>query len=308
MKLRHAWLFVVIVAIAACGGAAEEPAADTAAPAAEAAPADEPDDAAILDDLTEYFVTHYNLHHADMVAELYAEDAVFLSADGSVQEGRAAIQAAMEQGMAGDPTLALDVAERIITDDAAVSHGVWDLRTTPEGATEELSMSGHFMTVHGKTDGEWKTMAVITNYDAEPPADAPRGESPAEAPEELTDSPLAELTEFYATHYNMGHGDVVASRFTEDAVGGFANEMPIQGRDSIAARLNTAMAEGNPQLTIHEVAAQDMGDGWVLGGGWFELAAETGDSDGSYMLLARPDADGNMQIHWLVSNLQPVTQ
>lgn len=309
MKLRYMWLFAVAVAVVACGGAVEEPAAEDTAPATEAAPAEEPmDDATALDEMTEYFVTHYNMHHADMVAELYAEDAVFLSADGSVQEGRAAIHAAMEQAMAGQPTLTLDVADRIIMGDNAVSRGMWSVETTPEGATAPMTIDGHYMTVQSKIDGDWQTVAVITNYDEEPPADLPRGESPAEEPEELADSPLAELADYYATHYNMGHGDMVASRYTEDAVAALANTPLLQGREAIAAHLNTAMAERNPQLTIHEVAAEDLGDGWILGGGWYEVTSDTGDGNGAFMLLTRTDAEGNRQIHWSVSNLQPVMQ
>ena len=235
MKLRHACILLMVIFLAACGGPAEEPAAETPtpAPAAEAPM----DDRAALDEMTEYFVTHYNMHHADMVAALYAEDAVFLAADG-----------------------------------------------------------------------EWQTGAVITNYDEPPPPDLPRGEAPAEAPPELTDSPLSELTEYYATHFNMGHGDMVASRYAEDAVAAFANMPMASGRAAIAEQLNARVADGNPQLTIHEVEAMDIGDGWFVGGGWYESSSASGDTSGAYILLARAGDDGNMQIHWVVTNGNPVTQ
>jgi uncharacterized protein (TIGR02246 family) len=300
---------LAVIVLAACGGAAEETPAESTAPATPATPAEAPmDDAAALDEMTEYFVTHYNMHHADMVAELYAEDAIFLGADGSVQDGRAAIQTAMVTAMAGSPTLSIDVADRVITDGDAVSYGAWAVETTPEGAPAPMAIDGHFMTVHRKEGGEWRTAAVLTNYDEEPPAEMPRAEDTGEAPPDLTDSALAELAGYYATHFNMGHGDMVASRYAEDAVASFANLPLASGRAAIAEQLNARTAEGDPQITIHEVEAMDIGDGWTLGAGWYEISAATGNSDGAYMMLTRAGDDGNMQIHWAVSNGNPVAQ
>ncbi len=308
MKLRNLWILLLVVALSACGGAAEEPAAE--APAEPAAEAEAPmDDAAALDELTEYYQTHYNMGHADMVADVYADDGVLLAADGGIHEGKAAIQASLEAAMAGNPTLALEVADRKIMGESAVSHGTWSVETTPEGAPGPLALDGHFMTVARKIDGDWKTTAVITNYHAVPPEGTPVGEMPAEAPPELTDSPLSELADYYATHFNMGHGDMVASRYAGDAMAAIANQPVSIGRDAIAASLNARIEEGGgPQLAIHEVAAEDLGDGWVIGGGWYELAGDAGNSQGAFMMLCRSGADGNMEIHWVVSNGQPVTE
>jgi uncharacterized protein (TIGR02246 family) len=307
MKLRNLWIFFILVAVAACGGAAEEPAAET--PAAAEPAAAPVDDGAALDEMTAYYATHYNMGHADMVAELFNEDAVFLAADGSVQDGKAAILASMETAMASSPTLSLDVSDRVISGSTAVSHGVWSLEMTPEGAPGPLALEGHFMTLATKESGEWKTNLVITNYHADPPEGTPVGEPPAEAPPELTDSPLSELATYYATHYSMGHGDMVASRYAENAVAAVANRPVAQGRAAIAADMNARIAEaGDSQLTIHEVMAQDMGDGWFVGAGWYEMATDAGDSSGAFVMLCRAGADGNMEIQWVVSNGQPVTE
>jgi ketosteroid isomerase-like protein len=164
------------------------------------------------------------------------------------------------------------------------------------------------MTVHHKVDDEWTTQAVISNYSATPPEGAPRAQPPAESPPDLTDSPMAELAAFYTRHFNMGHGDVVASRYAEDAVVTFADSPVVTGRAAVAEQLNQRIAAGEtPQITIHEVEAMDIGDGWVLGGGWYELSsAAVGNSQGSWMNLARAGDDGAMQIHWAVTNGHPV--
>ena len=236
MKLRTICLLFVIVAIVACGGAAEEPVADTAVPEPVA---DAPmDDAAALDARTEYFVTHYNMHHPDMVAELYAEGAVVLGADGSVRDGKAAVLEGLEAAMASTPTVSVDVADRVINGDWAVTHGTWGMEAMPEGAPAPLATEGHFFNVSQKIDGEWKTTWNITNYHAEPPEGTPfvEGMGEGEEPPELTDSPLAEVADYYATHYNMGHGDMVASRYAEDGMAAFANMPEAMGRAAIAER------------------------------------------------------------------------
>jgi hypothetical protein len=165
------------------------------------------------------------------------------------------------------------------------------------------------MTVSHKIDGEWKTAAVITNYHADPPEGTPVAEGSSEPPPELADSALAEVSAYYATHFNMGHGDMVAGRYAEDGLAAFANLPVATGRAAIAEQLNARIAEGDdPQLTIHEVGAVDMGDGWTVGGGWYEMASSAGDVTGSYMMLCRAGEDGTMEIQWAVSNGNPAMQ
>ena len=53
---------------------------------------------------------------------------------------------------------------------------------------------------------------------------------------------------------------------------------------------------------------QDLGDGWVWGAGWYEMATSDGNSNGIYGLLARAGDDGNMQMHWVVSNGWPAQE
>jgi len=59
----------------------------------------------------------------------------------------------------------------------------------------------------------------------------------------------------------------------------------------------------NPQLTIHQVAAEEIGDGYVFGGGWYESSSDSGDAEGFFLVLARA---GDLPIQWAVSNSLPV--
>ncbi len=305
MKLRNFLVLFAVVAIAACGGAAEEPAADTA-PAA--APEEAPmDDAAAIAALADEYVLHYNLHHASMVNDFYTADAVLLAANGSVlmdAEGRLAY---IEAEMADNPTLAVETADVAVFGDAAAAHGSYSVDIAPEGA-DPMSVTGNWMGSYEKVDGDWKIAVLLTNYDGDPPENLPDPMGPDdEAPPEQEDSPFAELLGYYATHFNMGHGGMVASRYTEDAMTAIGGRPKLEGRAAIEESLSARIDElGNPQLTIHIVGGEEFGDDFVFGGGWYEMAAETGDSTGAFLILAKRGDDGNLQIQWAASNGLPV--
>lgn len=307
MKLRNLWILLAVVAIAACGGAAEEPATDSA-PALAVADEGPVDDEAAIRALVGDIVLHYNMHHAGMVADFYTDDAVILSANGSVLLSRDARVAGLEAEMAANPTLGVEVAEVVVSGDAAVGRGSYSIETAPEGM-DPASFSGSWMALYSKVDGAWKSSVLLTNYDAEPPENRPDPVPPEEITPDLEDNPLAELLGYYATHYNMGHGGMVASRYADDGVAAFANGPVAVGRAAIGENISAAIAElGNPQLTIHTVGADELGDGYVFGGGWYELSSDSGNSAGSFLVLARTGDDGNLQIQWATSNGLPIEQ
>ena len=304
MKLRNSLVLFAVVAIAACGGAAEEPAADTA-PAA--APEEAPmDDAAAIAALGDDVVLHYNLHHASMVNDFHTDEGVVFHANGSILMDAETRLAYLEAEMESNPTLAVETADVEVFGDTAAAHGSYSVDIAPEGA-DAMSVTGNWMGSYEKVDGDWKIAVLLTNYDGDPPENLPEPMTPGEAPPEQEDSPLAELLGYYATHFNMGHGGMVASRYTEDAVSAIGGGPKLEGRAAIEEDLSARIEElGNPQLTIHIVGAEDVGDDYVFGGGWYEMAAETGDSTGAFLILARRGDDGNLQIQWAATNGLPV--
>lgn len=310
MKTRLFAVLLAFVMIAACAPATETaPETDTDAEAdAEAEAMDDEsmpmDDEAAVDAVREAYVEHYNLGHADMVADLFTDDAVTLFADGGVSEGREAIEAALTTAMESDPTAEIDAAETMVMGDVAVQRGTYSLEMAPaEG--DPVSFSGSYLTEFQKVAGEWKIGAVISNYDSEPPAGVPAGTMPGEAPPDLVDSPVAELTAAYAERFNMGDAAAVAELYDEDAVAAFANSPASEGRAEIEAALQERLAEGSPQITIHEVAVEDMGDGWYVAGGWYEIAAGDASQGGSWITVVRTAEDGSQRLHWAVTNATP---
>lgn len=300
MKLRSIALLAV-VAMVACGGAAPEDEIEVV----EEVPMD---DAAAIEAMIDEFALHFNLGHAAMAADYYTEDAVSLLANGSVYTDAEGRLSSLEAQVARNATLAVDTADVLVFGDSAVGHGSYSIDATPEG-TDPIASTGNWMARFEKIDGDWKFAVALTNYDSDPPENLPEPVTAAETPPDAEDSLIAELMGYYATHFNMGHGGMVASRYAEDAVAAFAGQPKLEGRATIEENMNARIEElGNPQLTIHVVGANEVGDGFVFGGGWYELASDTGNSQGSFMVLARPGDDGNLQIQWAASNGLPVDQ
>lgn len=294
MLARPATLLALAAMVTACGG-------DKAATVAP------PDDQAAIARLHDDYTTHFNLHHATAVAALMTDSAVFLGADGSIDVNRAAIVAGLEQTMAASPTLTLSPAETMVLGDVAVTRGAYTLAMKPAGG-EAISLSGSYMTRFERADSGWKIGAVLTNYDAPPPAGLPRDTTTMDPPPDA--GTMTALVSGFAQHYNMGHANVVAGLFTDSAVAAFGDAPVSRGRGAIESYLAAEMAQGSPQLTVHDVATEILPGGWALDGGWWEVKAKgpagaAMNRSGTYMLVAREQADKTWKIHWFAANGGP---
>jgi ketosteroid isomerase-like protein len=287
-------LMLGIMLAAACGGEEAE------VPEVSAASAD----TAALAKIREDYVSHYNMAHAPIVAEFFSDSAIYLGADGSIDEGKAEILAGLEAGMAAKPTLGLATEETIFVGDHAIGRGTYTLAMTPPGAASPLNVAGNYMTYFTRENGAWKIRAVVTNYDAPPPEGLPWAAADSAVPPE--NGTMKDLANEFATHHNMGHASVVAGLYTDDAIVAFPNSKPVQGRAAIEAALTAMMAEGSPQITIHDVGTTQLDAEWALDGGWYELKPKTGaGTAGVYMLLARKAPDGTWKIHRHIGNTGP---
>lgn len=301
MTARYPILLLAGLFVAACAETQPED-----ADAASAQVADASADEAALEQLRADYVTHYNAHHPAVVAGMFTDSAFGLWADGQVTMGKPAIQAALEADMAGSPTLSLETGDVMVFGDHAVARGSYSVSLTPEGAGA-LSLAGSYITHFVKADGQWKINGVLSNYDAAPPAGVPTAELTGDPPPD--EGTLAELATAYTQSMNAGDWAGVAALYTEDATVAFSNGPALQGRAAIQARLAETFTGGAPTIEIHDVGTVDVGDGYVVDGGWFTLNATTAEGaitqTGTYMSLARRDADGSWKIHWSVSNGQP---
>ncbi|MFQ5690267.1 MAG: YybH family protein [Gemmatimonadota bacterium] len=303
MKFRPALAALALVGLAAAACSREAGEATTDSTIEMAAPSAE---VSALNALTTSFAERYNAHDPAAVADFYTDDALTLSADGSVNEGREAITASLERAMAASPTLELTTDDVKVFEQGAVARGHYGVQVTPEDG-EPLAWTGSYMTVFTRPDDEWKISLVITNYDSPPPEGVATAEGPSEAPEEA--GAMGDLISAYQEHFNLGHAAMVADLYTEDAVAAFANQPVAEGRDAIESALAESYAPGSPQLEIHDVGTLDLGEGWKLDGGWYRLTATTDAAAapqvGSYVILCQQAEDGNWKIQWAVSNGHP---
>ena len=306
MRSRRYLAFLTSLAFVACsGGDAGEAEAGGGDEMAQAESGT--DDAAAIQGLADYYETHYNMGHASMVADVFdAEDAGGLWADGTISEGKEGILAYLESQMAGNPTLDLTHMDEMVFGDMAVGHGSWSVETTPEGAPAPMNMSGHWLAAYNNTADGWKLAWVVSNYGHDWPEGMPAGGSPTDPPPE--NGTMVDLISGYETHWNMGHPDMVADFYTEDAIAAFQFQAPATGREAIAGVLAARMDPAPTTLDIHDVNTMELAEGWALDGGWYEIMpADGGDpvQSGTYMALVRQADDGSWQLHWAVTNGVP---
>ncbi len=295
MKLRTPLALLIGLIVAACSGQADE--------TADAAPEMSQDKQA-LNELRDYWATHFNMGHAEMVASVYADSAFTINNNGRTAVGIEDITTSLEESVAGSPEITLESGDLMVMGENAVGWGNVTLSATPEGG-DPVSYSGTYLTAFSKDTGEWEIVGTISNYDSERPDGWPWME-PGEPPEDA--GAMDDLVASYMTHWNLGHPSMVAHSYTEDATVAFANNPVVHGREAVSATLTERMAAAPTKLTIHDLATTDYGNGWALDAGWYQMdPADGGDplQVGGYVSLARQADDGSWRLHWAVTNGWP---
>lgn len=107
-----------------------------------------------LQEQNEAFVAAFNSGDIKAVAEAYAPDADFLSAQGQRVKGRDALEKYFAKGFAESKGLKLkhsDSSVRFLKSDVAVADGTWEITGRPEGNPAR----GHYTAILMKRDGRW---------------------------------------------------------------------------------------------------------------------------------------------------------
>jgi uncharacterized protein (TIGR02246 family) len=114
----------------------------------------DPADEKALQEQNEAFVAAFNRGDIKAVAEAYAPDADFLSAQGQRVKGRAEIEKYFIRGFAENKGLKLEHSDRSIRflkPDVAIADGTWEITGRPEGNPAR----GHYTAILMKRDGKW---------------------------------------------------------------------------------------------------------------------------------------------------------
>ena len=233
MRIRRLIPFALILTIA-CGGGADDAAMADASQDYEADATDaNAETIAAINGLAEYWETHYNMAHGSMVASTMADESLFWTPSG-MTFGKEAIEAALNgQIEAAAPQVDIAVDETLVFGQVGMTRGSYTLSADVDG--QSMSNTGYFVTfVQQQEDGEWKNIGIIGNLDSTDQTPFP-GESMPLPENGLGAELLQEQVDYDKTHFNMGHGDMVAGRYTDDAVVMGAGESISEGRDAVAA-------------------------------------------------------------------------
>jgi len=296
MFVRRATVFILAGVFAACAGEqGEEGMAEHAMEMAT------PEQA--LQNLAASYAEHVNMGQPDMVAAMYMDSAIVLAADGTVAEGKEQIAAWIQQQQAASPQVTITPSDQMVEGDMGLQLGTYQSTATPEGGTA-MPQSGSYMSLSRKVGDEWKIDALLTNMDAAPPEGFVWHQYEGENPPE--NGMMKEYVNNWATHFNLGHANMVADLYTEDAKVSYGGRPTVEGRAAIEAALTEIMGDMKPQITIHDVNSMEFGPDHMIDMGWFESTVDGKPyRNGIYMSLSQKQADGTYKVQWHVSNGKP---
>lgn len=304
MLSRQGFVVVAGLVVMACAGeTGDPPATDTATAQVPAPTADE----AAIDQVRTDYVTHYNMHHASVVADLYADSAMWLDVSGAVHMGKAELLASLEAEIAGSPTLTLTSRETMVFGDHAVDIGDYTASTTLDGTA--ANFAGTYLTYLQRQDGQWKIAGGINNFSAPPAVPLPAPTEEEETPPDA--GTMQEFTAAYVQAFNASDWAALGAMVTDDAKIAFSQAPLIEGGPAaVQARYTERFgAESSPMIEIHDVGTQELADGWALDGGWFTFSATTPEGritqTGMYLSVVQRQPDGSWKMHWHVSNGTP---
>jgi uncharacterized protein (TIGR02246 family) len=254
-----------------------------------------------LDQMAASFEAAYNTQDAASVGALYEQDAQWMSSNGKVFVGRAAIEDAVAEFFTiAPPRLKLNEQARVMSGRHAVSRGTYRLTDDESG----FSLGGAYLNVlrrEAEDEGGWKVLSQQMNLDVGTVPGLWAGDR-----EDLVALPhLGTLVE------NLGFStvDVVArdgtQAWTPDAQVALPGTTWVIGPPSISGVLRAA-SRTTPVLVMHDLGTLQLDGGLAVDVGWYDLELEgAGRLWGTYSLLARWVPRGEWLIHWLVATASP---
>lgn len=307
MKFRSTVPLALGLLVAACAPDAQQETQDTAETTAQeyASPADAGEMIATLADT---YVEHYNLGHADQLADLYTDDAIVMGSTSETSIGREAIIAYNEGFIAEmSPMIEINPTEQIAVGDWVLDRGSYSNIVTPEGG-EAVTMTGNYMSLSKRSGDGVQIHRLAVNFDGPPVMPVPAPEMMEF--ESLTDGPAAALLASYAEQYNMGNASGASELWAEDGVAMFAERPEASGRAGIEGLLAEVIDEMSPTLTIMDAETIELGEGFAVDRGAFKVdGTKDGQAvsrTGTYMVVLRQADDGSWKFHWGLSNFVPM--
>jgi ketosteroid isomerase-like protein len=298
MWYRRAVPFLAVALVAACGGDQDEAVQGEAVQGAT-------DPAEAIAALGDYWETHFNMQHPDMVASKYVDTAWVAPADGGWVEGRDQIQTWLTELEEMSPTAEITPVETLVFGDQAMGIGSYSVSGTgPDG--NPMEMSGTYMNALADAGGEWMLVASMNNYDAPRPegwewAEPMEGETPPDIENEFTP-----VIEAFESAYNSGDPAAIAALYTDDALVAYSDGPILRGPGAVQTAMGDRMENGGT-LVIHQLGTNELDGTHAGSGGWYEIQGPDGATvqTGFWWNLMEME-DGTPKIRWTVTNAWPM--
>ena len=276
----------------ACG----EPATDDAAMAEDTAAAETEamlDADAAMATITDYWQTHYNMGHGSMVASKFAEGGLLWGSSGAMLYGREAIGEGLQSRFdAGSSEIAIHPGAAMGFGDQIVARGHYVL------SGGDARNSGYYMGVAENVDGEWALKGIVANLDT--PDQTMSAGAMMDMPEGMGGDLAQAHSDYFVTHYNMGHASMVANTFSEDAVAMLPGEGAREGRAAVGEGLQAMFDAGVTFSGMSGWSGHDLDEGHVVGIGTYGTEGPDGAGGGHYAALYSRGEDGSLMLHWLL--------
>ena len=172
-------------------------------------------------EVIEAFVKAYNAGDARAIAARFAEDGRIVEPDGSVTEGRAAIERRYRDAFDADPEARIEVKSesiRLLSTDVALEQGQAKIRSG-----DDVTRSGRYNALYVRRGGEWLQSSVYDFSD--------------ESPKITPGDHLKDLEWLLGEWIDEGDGSVARTTCRWDATKAFLIrdfELKIAGRDALS--------------------------------------------------------------------------
>lgn len=165
--MRTTVVALTALALAACAKTSTLPTDTTASTASAAMPAAGTADAeAAIGKVRDAWVAAADKKDAAAVAGMYTDDAVFVSSENPVANGRSAIQAAFAKSFPVTTNLKVSSEKTEVGGDLAYDYGTYSEHITPPKA-KAMDLTGTYLVVLKKqSDGSWK---IVRHLSTTPP-------------------------------------------------------------------------------------------------------------------------------------------
>lgn len=127
-----------------------------------------------VDGMRSAYVAAYNAGDTAAVVSFFDDGAVYFPPVSTPKTGRDEIRPYLSGELAQEPTLELtSTRTEVVTGGCAMDHGTWSVDVSPRSAPKERRVTGSYLAVVRRVEGDWRFVRFADTYDALPTVPIP---------------------------------------------------------------------------------------------------------------------------------------